>query len=203
MSNLKLLRKKKKLTLKELSNDLKRNGIVLSPDSLAKYERGEREPKLETWERLANYFSVSTPYLMGLSDDLNGWDAWTKSTGYSKTEILEEIKRLETTKRLDPNEGMQAKISRAVSSLEIRTSDNTQDLRNVVIERLLNLQEDLERASLVNDPPPQFGSYDELAMWISQNPQAIYRKDIDQEALDKMRSAITKAINEINHIQVD
>ena len=68
MNRLRELRKEKKLTLKEVSSQLEQNNLKISPDALAKYERGDREPKLETWQKLANFFGVSVPYLQGISD---------------------------------------------------------------------------------------------------------------------------------------
>lgn len=65
MNRLRELRKEKKLTLKEVSSQLEQNNLKISPDALAKYERGDREPKLETWEKLADFFGVSVPYLQG------------------------------------------------------------------------------------------------------------------------------------------
>lgn len=62
------LRKEKGLTLKELSQRLKENGTPISASSLIKYERGERNPKLETWIKLADYFGVSVSYLQGLTN---------------------------------------------------------------------------------------------------------------------------------------
>lgn len=62
------LRKEKDLTLKELSQKLKEKGTPLSASSLIKYERGERNPKLETWLKLAEFFDVSVSYLQGTSD---------------------------------------------------------------------------------------------------------------------------------------
>lgn len=59
------LRKEKGLTLKELSRQLKEKGTPLSASSLIKYERGERNPKLETWIKLADFFDVPIPYLQG------------------------------------------------------------------------------------------------------------------------------------------
>ncbi|MDK6868789.1 helix-turn-helix domain-containing protein [Lactobacillus paragasseri] len=47
MKRLRKLRQEKKLTLKEVSQKLNNYGLDLSPDALAKYERGDREPKLE------------------------------------------------------------------------------------------------------------------------------------------------------------
>lgn len=54
-------------------------GIKISPDSLAKYERGDREPKIDKWQALADFFNVSVPYLQGIEDKRN--------SGYSKEYI--------------------------------------------------------------------------------------------------------------------
>ena len=45
--------------------------IKLSKSSVNMYERGEREPGLETLERIADYFNVDMDYLLGKSDVLN------------------------------------------------------------------------------------------------------------------------------------
>lgn len=67
MSNrLRELREEKGLTLKELVDDLKKVDLKISSDTLAKYERGDREPKLERWQKLADYFDVPVGYLQGL-----------------------------------------------------------------------------------------------------------------------------------------
>lgn len=42
--------------------------VNLANNTLSQYERGIREPRMKTWEKLANFFGVSTGYLMGLSD---------------------------------------------------------------------------------------------------------------------------------------
>lgn len=69
MNRLREVRKKQGLTLKELSQQLKNTGFNISPDTLGKYERAEREPKLETWQKLANFFDVPVSYLQGLTID--------------------------------------------------------------------------------------------------------------------------------------
>ena len=79
MNRLNKMRIQNKLTFKELSEKLKEKGIKISPDSLAKYERGDREPKIDKWQALANFFDVSVPYLQGIDDKPN--------TGYSKEYI--------------------------------------------------------------------------------------------------------------------
>ena len=42
--------------------------IQLSKSSINMYERGEREPGLETLERIADFFNVDMDYLLGKSD---------------------------------------------------------------------------------------------------------------------------------------
>lgn len=62
-NNLKFLRKEKKLTQSELANQL---GIV--PNAYQKYEYGTREPNLSTVKKIANFFNVSTDFLLGNDD---------------------------------------------------------------------------------------------------------------------------------------
>ena len=69
MSNrIRQLRESHNLTLLNLSKKLQTEAdLKLSPDAIAKYERGDREPKLETWKELASFFGVSVLYLQGIS----------------------------------------------------------------------------------------------------------------------------------------
>lgn len=74
MSNrLRELRLDQGKTLRELVDDLKvKTGLSISSDTLAKYEQGNREPKFERWQKLADYFDVPAPYLQGLG--VSKWD---------------------------------------------------------------------------------------------------------------------------------
>ena len=65
MNKLREARKIKGLTLKEVAED---TGI--SENLIGKYEREEREPKKETWIKLADYYNVPVAYLMGLPEAL-------------------------------------------------------------------------------------------------------------------------------------
>ena len=67
-NRIKELRLKYNLTLKELSQQLKNIGFNISPDSLAKYERGDRNPKIEKWQEIAFFFGVSVSYLQGYEE---------------------------------------------------------------------------------------------------------------------------------------
>ena len=65
-NNLLITRKKQHKTLKEVSAV---TGI--SEMMLSRYERAKNEPKLKTWQKLADYFGVSVPYLQGISAESN------------------------------------------------------------------------------------------------------------------------------------
>lgn len=58
------LRKSKKMTQKDLAKK-----IHISRDTYAQYEIGRRKPDYETLERIANFFDVTTDYLLGRTDD--------------------------------------------------------------------------------------------------------------------------------------
>lgn len=65
MNRLKELRKSKGLSIEELSKELKNKGDNISASAIQKYERKERNPKIENWKKLADYFGVSVDYLRG------------------------------------------------------------------------------------------------------------------------------------------
>lgn len=88
MNRLKELREKKKLTLKELSQALKQDNVDISPDSLAKYERGERKPKYDKWLGMADFYNVPVPYLQGIT--------------FNKTDVFEIISKSYSRKVADP-----------------------------------------------------------------------------------------------------
>jgi transcriptional regulator with XRE-family HTH domain len=61
MKNLKKIRIKNKLSQKEMADIL-----TVTQSSYSKYERGLVEPDYDTLIKLAEYFNVSTDYLLGL-----------------------------------------------------------------------------------------------------------------------------------------
>lgn len=110
MYHLRELRIQKGLTQAELSKALQ-----VSASSIGMYEQGRREPDNETLGRIANFFNVTTDYLLGRTDEPGGfqkgllWDINDDSplaqkamegmsNGWlpmSKTENLEAEKALE------------------------------------------------------------------------------------------------------------
>jgi len=62
--SLKKCRKNLNKTQREVANELE-----ISEISYQNYELGRREPKLDTLNKLADYFDVSVDYLLGRSDN--------------------------------------------------------------------------------------------------------------------------------------
>lgn len=78
MNRIREIRENKKLSLKKTTELLKSNDLLtLTPDALAKYERGDRQPNEPTWQALADFFNVSVDYLKGY--------------GYSKDYIYKQL----------------------------------------------------------------------------------------------------------------
>ncbi|AEA31714.1 Cro/CI family transcriptional regulator [Lactobacillus amylovorus GRL1118] len=61
-NRLKEMRKKHNFTLDDIQ---KMTGIKRG--TYSNYENGNTEPKIETWQKLANFFGVSVPYLQGIT----------------------------------------------------------------------------------------------------------------------------------------
>ena len=60
-NRIKELREKRNLTLDDVQIQ---TGI--NRGTFSNYKNGTTEPKLNTWQKLADYFNVSVPYLQGL-----------------------------------------------------------------------------------------------------------------------------------------
>ncbi len=63
MNRLKELRQEKKLTQEELAQKINVTKLTIS-----RWERGERLPKSDKAQELADFFGVNTAYLLGYSD---------------------------------------------------------------------------------------------------------------------------------------
>ena len=64
MKRIKELRKKNALTMKRLGEI-----INVSEAAVSQYENGKRQPDYETLRKIADYFGVSTDYLLGREDN--------------------------------------------------------------------------------------------------------------------------------------
>ncbi|MDA2169280.1 helix-turn-helix transcriptional regulator [Bacillus cereus] len=83
------LRKQKGITQKELAQSLQ-----LSESTIGMYERNERQPDYNTLIRIADYFKVSTDFLLG-----RNFDAEEKSNNSELDRWLNDIKLAPSKKR--------------------------------------------------------------------------------------------------------
>lgn len=91
------LRKRENLTQEGLA---KKIGITRA--SLSHYEKNRREPDYDTLNKLANFFNVSTDYILGREeqkDDVETIAAHHESENWSQDE-LEEIERFKEFVRI-------------------------------------------------------------------------------------------------------
>lgn len=98
MNRIKELRQAKGLSLRDMSEKINMSYITIS-----QYERGKREPKLETWQKLADFFDVSVPYLQGISKvkDVDAFDDFKSFLDYlSKIRKLPDRYSIETDELL-------------------------------------------------------------------------------------------------------
>ena len=108
-NRIKELRNKKHLTLKELGEQ-----VGMPNNTLSQYETGKREPKLETWQKLADFFGVSVPYLQGVSDidDPNFYKNLELYLALiAESNSLENYKDKDFVKKLDVSENERTKAN--------------------------------------------------------------------------------------------
>lgn len=139
------LRKEKGLTLKELSQQLKDKGTPLSTSSLIKYERGERNPKLETWIKLADFFNVPVSYLQGNIDDSKDvvHDFKLKENFYNTQKFVDFIEKI--NKRNDESDSSEENFN--INDFD----DNTKRVAGNFLNNVENLTELLLSVKLTSD----------------------------------------------------
>ena len=196
MNRIKELRKENGISLNELSL---KTGI--SSPTLSRYETGKRKPKIENWQKLADFFEVPVPYITGESNHRDGLDLWSKNTGYSMQEIQREVERLEKANRFK-DENRQQRIGQAVANLggwgandEYHAVINlAHSLRKMVQEYLKPYFYDLEAMAKQPEKPLSPGS----KVMLDKNP--IFFDDMHPETLKKVDEIIGNAAVEIEQL---
>lgn len=99
-NRLKQLRIEHGYSTRSLAEALTEFGFKTTSITISRYERGEREPKLATWQKLADFFDVSVPYIQGIESKTET-DSLRKTLVADKEaeiriqkEILEGLKKL-------------------------------------------------------------------------------------------------------------
>lgn len=196
MNRIRECRQNKKLTLKQLSEELAKHDFNISADALGKYERGNREPKLETWMKLAEFFNVPMSYLTGVSDDKIGWYDWEHNTGWSREQIEKEIHRLINTGRLDKTLDLQSQIGYAVESLEQHIPTTTYAAIGEVSSELSKIRHRIYENFLEPAKP-----ISKLGKFTISHSNGKVRQDMDENVYRQLIDIVNKAQTEVNLIR--
>lgn len=135
MNRIKEIRQEKNLSQTDIAKAL---GVTRQAISL--YEKGDREPKLETWQKLADFFGVSVPYLQGVSDidDPNFYKNLELYLALiAESNSLENYKDKDFVKKLDAseNERVKANFYLVFNLLEMGLMDEIkEELRTLIKE---------------------------------------------------------------------
>lgn len=123
MNKIKELRKNKGVTVKELSKI-----IGISQSMLSNYENGNSVPRdKEIWKKLADYFGVSIPYLMGYEEKFS-----FKVHKYKPKELIDETKKTVNEAREIVNDT----IERALEDVALGFSSTASELIDDVIKNI-------------------------------------------------------------------
>lgn len=138
------LRDNKKMTLDDLS---KATGIKRG--TLNNYELGKTEPKLATWQKLADYFDVSVPYLQGIKSGINKLSNIRKQKHLTKSELSNKFNSYVKNNNLN----LDAITSKEISSWEngkenpnFKTWDILSNILDTPVMPLMGIDTDVEIA---------------------------------------------------------
>jgi len=191
MNRIKELRKGKNITLIDLGKQLN-----IPKSSLSRYERGDVEPKHETWEQLADFFKVPVDYLQGYSNDRAGWHLWEEATGYNRETIEAEILQLIEANRLNPDDDLQKQIGKAIEFLDNRGKTD----KNAVEEARRGLNQLSHRIhdDFYIDPnkinPDSFWHGVRIRhIDDDEYDGSLYYNDMDKEVYDEIRKILEEA----------
>lgn len=185
-NRIKELRQKNNLTLRELS---KKTGI--SDVNLSRYEREIVQPRVKMWNKLADFFGVSVPYLQGLSDDPVGLKSWEEATGYSSDQIFSELKQLKDSGRSTGN--IQNDIGSVVAKLDRLPSGYGIDSAISYAENeLIKLQSDIENKYFIDPEKKQKLRLEHGDMYVRlvSHKKEFYYDDVDPEILDYINNVL-------------
>lgn len=190
MNKLRELRQEKKLSLAKMSKE-----INISASLLGYYEREEREPKKETWEKLANYFKVSVPYLMGLTDtDEKKRQQAVKELTETIIELNKTAHGVELSKEDVAHLANLPRFQRDLNLFAMNL-DNLGDDNKETTDTIVSLIQIVQLIFSKND----YEKISELKI-IIENIRSIYIRSTSKETLYSKEIAIGKHLKNINEI---
>lgn len=202
---LRLLRKESGLSQQEFANLL---GSV-SKSSINMYERGEREPSLETLEDIADFFNVDLDYLLGKSNIPNrndasrlmspeGWKDFTDKF-FSKLDIVIGILLLERTILLTIADVLGEDVD--LSNSEAITPDNYLSIQEKMMDFTESLHKKVSSVSFSKDEEdqlvPLFQFYTEILLIKEKLFQLLEESKKKREQLPKKSDNATSSEGDV------
>lgn len=184
------LRKNLKLSQYELADRL-----GFSRGKLANYEQGTRQPDFDTLEKIADFFGVSTDYLLGREDS-----QINQETGNSPTVLGKRLRSLRKEKNLSQKElAERIGVSNVVLSRyelddrkpDFDTLEKIADFFNVTIDYLLGRSdiknpEEITYAGIKNDEYAALTPYQKEVMDFFMQSESLSFHDKPENLLDAL-----------------
>lgn len=191
MNRLKETRQEKNLTQKDVSV-----GTGIPTNTYSNYERGDREPKLETWQKLADYFGVPVGYLMGVDDedkqiDIHGVDWLTIDNEEAKVLSEKFINQRRIQKGID--------IAKTYNGGgEGFTKEDPQKIGTAIENYMLTRSD-----TFLNDDKSKMNLFDELIEKICKLTKTLYigmDDDFDKEVFMSRKRDVDEVIKNVIQI---
>lgn len=187
-NRLKELRQKNNLTLVELGKK-----VGLANNTLSQYETGKREPKLETWQKLADFFDVPVSYLQGfgLSNKQAIQTVWNWIYGKKGYDNYPIDKILKTFFKTNYSHEELQKIFKDEQSFAHFMNKRFRSVFNYESLSKMKTQEDLERKlTIVVGSTSREGLYDSVLAQIDDI-------DFKNDTNDRIHEVLGEVFNEV------
>ena len=123
---LQYLRKERGLTQKDVSAIL---GVKIN--TLAQYEKGNREPNFKTLRVLADFFNVSTDYLLGRTNDI-------KDFGYTMNHLVSALNELPQNEAVDIASSFTSMVEIAgTTGISNITNEALTDIFDLLLDKII------------------------------------------------------------------
>ena len=146
-------------TLKDISEE-----IGINYETLSAYKRQTRYPKKENAKKLADYFGVSLPYLLGIEQESAFEDP--QGNRLKSLRIEKGLTQSEVAKILNTNQSQYGKYENGKTNLSIENAKKLADYFGVSVAYLLGLENmDSKRDNQIPRPIP---FYNDLNLMLSE-----------------------------------
>lgn len=167
------------------------NNSTITKGTVNNWEHGRNKPNKARLLAIANIGNMTVDELI---NDEYGWNLWEEATGYNKSKISDEIDRLTKASHITDEDDIQAKIEKAVHSLDNNGSSDLEAILDIDSE-LLTLSGQIDRH--YEDPSKTTKGIHHL---INDSDKTNLYTDMNQEIYSKMKEIIFKSRQDIRQL---